>query len=137
MRYRSAILAVTAVVMLFAFGSASLFAAGIEEKDLLGTWDHASISKTLDGDRDPVKEAAISWTFAANGAGTYHQTVAMLKMKNSAPLFWELDGTTIRLFAKKGAKKPSAVYSVIEKKDSSMIWKNHKLGDYYHLVRKE
>ncbi len=92
-------------------------------------------SKTPDGERKPVDTAAISWSFDAGGKGTYHQTVAALNMKNSSPLFWELDGDSIRLFNKKGARKPSAVYTVIEYNATSMVWKNNRLGDYYHLKK--
>jgi len=103
-------------------------------KDLGGTWKHVSTSQTPDGKREPTKTSTITWTFKADGTGTYRQIVPSIKMDQSMPLHWKLEGQKILL--QSASHKTITTYTVVQYSPTAMTWKNNRLGDYYHLVKK-
>lgn len=122
----------TALVCAIAISSSALAEtpkALISESDLLGSWQHLSISKTIDGPAEPLKQAVIHWVFKADGKGGYQQKVARINMDASRPFSWELKNNTILL------DKGKVKYTVVKISGEEMIWRNEKLGDYYHLKR--
>jgi hypothetical protein len=99
---------------------------------LKGTWKHVSTSQTPDGPRERLTTAQISWTFNADGTGTYSQKVMGRDMGRR--MIWELDGQKILLKGKKGGKTKTT-YTVLVAGESEMIWRNEKLGDCYHVKK--
>ena len=98
-----------------------------------GSWEHVSISETPDGPREPLEVAKNSWTFNADGTGTYSQKVMGRDM--GSPFFWTLDGEKILLRRKKGGKTTST-YTVVALTETEMTWRNEKLRDYYHVAKR-
>ncbi len=109
------------------------FAADVTAAEVEGTWEHVATSETPDGEAEPLDIAAITWTFNADGTGRYVQKVMGREMGRD--MFWGLDGAKIQLMFKKGGKV-KATYTVVRKGAEKMIWKNEKLGDYYHVEKR-
>ena len=110
--------------------STTAFADALDASALVGTWNHQAISKTASGAAEPVSTAKISWVFSADGKGEYRQTVPGLGMNNTRPFKWALKESDILL---DGGK---IKYTVVKNSGNTMIWKNHLLGDYFHVVKK-
>jgi hypothetical protein len=121
---------VTALAMTI---SMAAVAEEVSTDSINGIWEHISTSSTPDGARDAVDTARMSWTFNADGSGEYKQTVMGRDMGRA--IYWRLDGTSIVLSSKKGGKA-QATYSIVKADTEEMIWKNEKLGDYYHVEKK-
>ncbi len=103
----------------------------VTEQSLLGRWFHQGISTTATGTVEPVKHAQIYWVFESDGKGEYQQTVPSRNMKNARPFDWKLSGPDILL---SGGK---VKYTVVEFEGDKMIWKNERLGDYFHVERQK
>lgn len=130
MKKTNSILRVTCLVVATTLCCFTALAEDVSAADVVGTWEHVSTSETPDGQTDPLDVAAITWTFNADGTGKYSQKVMGRSM--GSDMFWKLDGASIVLMSKKGGKA-KATYTVVRKGDETMIWKNEKLGDYYHV----
>lgn len=110
--------------------SSTASADTLDVSTLVGTWRHQATSKTATGPAKPVSTAKISWVFSTDGKGEYQQTVPSLGMNNTRPFQWTLKGSDILL---DGGK---IKYTVVKSGGNTMIWKNHLLGDYFHVVKK-
>jgi len=107
--------------------------AGIAQGDslaeaLLGTWVHKATSKAASGAARPLDIAVIKWTFKPGGKCDFYQKVGGRKPMIATDRPYSLEGNTITLGA-------STKYTVVENSGNKMIWKNHRLGDFYHVVR--
>ena len=96
--------------------------------ELLGTWVHKATSETAGGEARPLQVAIIKWTFKPDGKCDFYQ-----KVGNGDPMIgkdrtYTLEGSTITLG---GQTK----YTIVENSGNKMIWKNHRLGDFYHVIR--
>lgn len=101
---------------------------------LVGTWKHVSIAETPDGPREPLKHSSISWTFNADGTGTYAQTVRGVTMGSGKNEFkWTLDGDDLQI-APTGRGR-AVTYTVVKHAEGEMTWRNNTLGDYYIVER--
>lgn len=96
--------------------------------DLLGTWVHKSTSQTPDGEARPLTVAVIKWTFKPGDKCDFYQKVGSGKPMEATDRTYSLVGNTITL-------DPQTKYTVIKNEGAKMVWKNHRLGDYYHVVR--
>lgn len=98
---------------------------------ITGTWKHISSAKSPGGERKPLTQAAITWTFNKDGTGVYKQDVKVIKGGDGTRKFkWELKGKDIIL-------SPGGVsYTIVDQTPNQMIWKNNRLGDYY-IVEKQ
>ncbi len=100
----------------------------MEAGDLLGTWLHVSSSKTPDGATRPLAPIKIMWTFKAGGQGEFFQQVSPTSKARKREMNWTLAGDTIHLGGR-------TKYTVVRRDGDSMVWKNHRLGDFYHVQR--
>lgn len=101
----------------------------VDKDVVIGTWQHTRISKTPNDQGEPLSSTTkISWTFEADGTGTYSQTVPVIQNTQKAPFKWTLEGNTLTLNGK-------TKYTVEKFDEDSMVWKNHLLGDYFHVKR--
>lgn len=103
--------------------------SSLEEASLLGTWQHVSSSDSVETKGKPLGSAEIKWTFKADGKGLYSQKVPALGKTRTRPMTWKLEGNTIVLGGK-------TKYTVESFDGDSMVWKNERLGDYYHVERR-
>ena len=133
MKKTNSILRFTCLVVATTFFCFPALAENVSAADVVGTWEHVSTSDTPDGEAEPLDVAAITWIFNADGTGKYSQKVMGRSMGRD--MFWALDGTSILLQNKKGGKA-QATYTVVKKGAEKMIWKNEKLGDYYHVEKR-
>jgi hypothetical protein len=105
-----------------------------ETAGIIGTWKHISTAKTVDGKRDPLTQADISWTFNTDGTGIYKQTVKGIQGASGSMNFkWNLKGKDIVLTPSKGGK--SSTYSIEKQSENEMTWRNNLLGDYYFVEK--
>lgn len=88
-----------------------------------------SSSDSLEAKGKPLGSAEIKWTFKAGGKGIYSQKVPALQKTRTRPMTWKLEGNTIVLGGK-------TKYTVESFDGDSMVWKNERLGDYYHVERR-
>ena len=133
MKNTNSILRITCLVVATTFFCFSALAEDVSAADVEGTWEHVATSDTPDGDAEPLDVAAIKWTFNADGTGRYEQKAMGRTMGRD--MFWDLDGATILLQNKKGGKA-QAKYTIVKKGAEKMIWRNEKLGDYYHVEKR-
>lgn len=95
---------------------------------LLGTWVHQSTSKTAEGEPTPLSIAVIKWTFKSGGKCDFYQKVGGGQAMEAKDRSYTLEGNTITLGGR-------TQYTVVRNMGDKMIWKNHRLGDFYHVVR--
>ena len=95
---------------------------------LLGTWVHKATSKTADGEASPLQIAVIKWTFKPGGKCDFYQKVGSGNPVVASGRPYTLEGNTITLGGR-------TKYTVVKNMGDKMIWKNHRLGDFYHVVR--
>lgn len=102
--------------------------ADIRPELLHGTWRHQASSKTADGEARPLDIAVIKWTFKPGGKCDFYQKVGSGKARLAEDRPFTLKDNTITLGAR-------TKYTVVKHTGEKMIWKNHRLGDFYHVVR--
>ena len=95
---------------------------------LLGTWVHKATSRTADGEARPLNIALIKWTFKPGGKCDFYQKVGSGKAMEGKDRTYTLEGNTITLGGR-------TQYTVVKNLGDKMIWKNDRLGDFYHVVR--
>lgn len=95
---------------------------------LEGTWVHKATSKTADGTPRPLDIAVIKWTFKPGGKCDFYQKVGSGKPMTAEDRPYSIDGSTITLGSR-------TKYTVVSNSIDKMIWKNHRLGDFYHVER--
>ncbi len=95
---------------------------------LLGTWVHKATSNTAAGEARPLTIAVIKWTFKPGGKCDFYQKVGSGKAMEGKDRSYTLEGNTINLGGR-------TQYTVVKNMGNKMIWKNHRLGDFYHVVR--
>ena len=95
---------------------------------LLGTWVHQATSQTADGEARPLTIAVIKWTFKPGGKCDFYQKVGSGKAMEGKDRSYTLEGNTIILGGR-------TQYTVVKNMGDKMIWRNHRLGDFYHVVR--
>lgn len=122
----------TTVFLLLAIGTAWAQTSTDEfsKSTLVGTWQHVSTSKSAESKGKPLgADIDIKWTFDSTGNGVYAQKVPALKGVRTNPMKWTLEEKTIVLNGK-------VKYTVMSFDGDTMVWKNHRLGDFYHLERR-
>jgi hypothetical protein len=95
---------------------------------LLGTWVHKATSKTPDGAAQPLDIAVIKWTFKPGGKCDFYQKVGSGRPMQANNRSYTLEGQTITLGSR-------TKYTVVKNLGNKMIWENHRLGDFYHVVK--
>ena len=95
---------------------------------LLGTWVHKATSKTAEGEASPLQIAVIKWTFKPGGKCDFYQKVGSGNPMVASGRPYTVEGNTITLGGR-------TKYTVVKNMGDKMIWKNHRLGDFYHVVR--
>ena len=95
---------------------------------LQGTWVHKSTSKTADGTPRPLDIAVIKWTFKPGGKCDFYQKVGSGKPMIAEDREYVIEDQTITLGSR-------TKYTVVKNMGDKMIWKNHRLGDFFHVER--
>ena len=99
---------------------------------LIGTWQHTHI--VSDGsDREPVKEATITWTFEEDGTGVYSQEVPSVGQSNQRNFQWHLEGRNIVLENSRGGR--TTYYRAETWSTAQMRWFNYTGSNDYILRR--
>lgn len=101
-----------------------------KEQQLVGTWRHTQIEGGISP--GPVAPDVITWTFNADGTGTYYQDPEFVKAQERE-INWKLDGNDILFTDESGAGSPT--YRVDEWGEDKMRWHNYTLGDTYIVER--
>lgn len=108
----------------------------VKGNSIIGTWKQVGISKTTDGERQPLTEADVSWVFNADGTGTYTQIVKNDKKSpaNGTSQFkWRQEGEDIIMTSGKTGRELK--YTIVKRNGSEMVWKTYVTGDFYIVAK--
>lgn len=64
---------------------------------LVGTWRHVGTRASPDGDLQRDETQQVTWTFRADGTGTYRRERPVSGREEAGDFEWELEGRNIRL----------------------------------------
>ena len=96
---------------------------------LVGTWLQVSTSESIGGKETPVAPMEITWKFEPGGRGVFSQRISLSAQPWSSPIGWRLEEGVLLLDG--GRSK----YTIVQKTDNAMIWRNEDSGSFYHVRR--
>lgn len=126
------------IISLFIIAISSCAKPNATENDSIdGTWKHTAVSKTADGERQPLTKSDVSWTFRQDGTGTYTQIVKDEKdspANGTNEFKWKIEGDDLFLTPVKTGRELK--YTIAKRSAGEMVWKTYITGDFY-IVKKD